>query len=46
MRRPSPLICEGLIYVFIAILASMVIAHAATTPSDPVSPDHSISQRN
>lgn len=32
MRRPSPLLAEAMAYVFIAILAAAVLAHAAQTP--------------
>lgn len=36
---PDPSPSEGLAYVFLAILAALVIAHASQTPHDPVSPD-------
>jgi hypothetical protein len=38
-KLPEPTITEGLIYVFISLLAAAVIAGAATKQGDPVSPD-------
>jgi hypothetical protein len=39
MRAPSNLIAEGVAYIVIGLLAGLVIAHAATAPGEPRSPD-------